>query len=936
MASQDKHNSDKNDALNSKLQSSAAHEKSHNKKANEQSSAGNDGFKSKRKDIWASYLAYRAWIKKHYVKIVLWSTAILTALTMTFMVGGAYLCAPDLTKYHERSHALYDKEGTLIYSSMSEGDYYRLKTTAQDVDPLYLKMLLAAEDERFYHHLGVDPFSIVRAAFTNLQAGSIVSGASTLAMQVCRMLEPKERTILGKVQEALGALYITNVYGKDEVLNMYLTLAPFGGNIEGVSAASYRYFNHSPKHLTPAEAALLVALPRSPEKMRPDRKPKAARYYRNEVLKKAVADGIIKEDILTTATAEAIPYARFDLPNSAFHLGQSIFTGKLQSPDLQALNLNTTSNSAKNHKGKSDNNAASAAFLPRELKTTIDPKVQSLVNRVTEEFKLRYLSSDEQESMAVLVVDNTNFEVRGYVGSFGRELSYVDAVQALRSPGSALKPFAYGMAFEQGLLHPNSILLDISRLYSTYQPRNYDRKFYGQITAQKALQSSLNLPALEIMKAVGPLNFITRLNSLDNTVSDHRPITIYDPYTKYSFSKTANDMSNAQNMNHALDGSVNKKSTEDEQNTLTYPQGRLVLPSRAHPALGLVLGGVGISLYDLTQLYAAIAHDGAIKPLAIVAHDDDKSSNSSKGNKGSNHATPSVQPIVLDYTKEAGYQRLMSADASRALYKILQGTPAPFGFYQERGLDNISYKTGTSFRYRDAWALGSWQNYTVGVWVGRNDGSPTKNFTGFSNSAPVLFSVLNELKALTNPNDLPKIKRANLDDSPLLRHEPPTALTKIEIKDIGLVKKTTDEANERLVNNPTLASKESAAVSNERDNNNKQGNSNSSAYQNLVIEFPIDGSRLNVGRSNRIMIKFTGGMGPFYVLINDEMHDHVDYFVPEHNGIYTITIIDSQGNSAISQVFVQGVKHKNKEDQEQVTDTEDQTEEDNNQNQDQE
>ena len=408
------------------------------------------------KDGWHKYLAYRAWMRRHLIAI----TAVMCVISITGMVVGAQICAPDTAKFEARSYVLYDREGNLILELMptDNGDYHRILTQPQDVDPLYLKMLLAAEDERFYHHLGVDPFAVARAAWSNLMAGTIVSGASTLAMQVCRLLEPKDRTILAKATEALGALYLTQTYGREQVLTMYLTLAPFGGNIEGVTAASYYYFGHSPKHLTPAEAALLVALPRAPEAIRPDRHLKAAQYYRNEVLKRALTSGLIKEDIYKLATAEPIATGPqvHHLPKSAFHLGQSLFTS----------------------------NIAGTASDSRELTTTIDPRVQQVLNEVVASYQERLGQNalEAGESVAALALDNESFEVLGYVGSVDATTQYYDAVQALRSPGSALKPFAYAMAFEQGLLHPNTVLMDVARLYHTYQPRNYDRTFHGEST----------------------------------------------------------------------------------------------------------------------------------------------------------------------------------------------------------------------------------------------------------------------------------------------------------------------------------------------------------------------------------------------------------------------------------------------------------------------
>ena len=290
--------------------------------------------------LWSKILWFihkRQELQKRYRKAIIWGNVGLVVLVLVGMVIGMHIFAPDTSKYETRSPVLFDTQGNVLYSAMTEGDYHRIHTTVHDVDPLYLKMLIAAEDERFYHHIGVDSFAIVRAMLSNVEAGTVVSGASTLTMQVCRLLEPKERSIFNKVKEALGALYLTFYVGREEVLNMYLTLAPFGGNIEGVTAASYMYFGHGPQHLTPDEAALLVALPRAPEGMRPDLHPQKAHYYRHAVLQKAYEDGLIAADVMKLADQEPLPQKRLPLPQTAYHLGQSLFTGKLQPPELDRI-----------------------------------------------------------------------------------------------------------------------------------------------------------------------------------------------------------------------------------------------------------------------------------------------------------------------------------------------------------------------------------------------------------------------------------------------------------------------------------------------------------------------------------------------------------------------------------------------------------------------
>lgn len=921
------------------------------------------------------------------------------ALSLSALVGlGSiyglmHLCAPDLSRFYDRSHSLYDKSGNIIYSSMNKDGYHRILTTQSQVDPLYIKMLIASEDERFYSHPGVDVISIGRALWSNITSGSIVSGASTIAMQVCRMLEPKERSIWSKAKEALGALYLTHYYGRDQILSLYLTLAPFGGNIEGVNAASYIYFNHSPKNLTPAEAALLVALPRSPEVIRPDRHPKSARYYRNEVLKKAVTDKIIKQDILAFATKEPIPNVRHALPQDAYYLGQSIFTSKLITPEIKALRELTariigkqvisseqdikSSHSSKDNQDQSptldkeaiENNSqelasakgntlgqdlsASAkgaqlvvhnqeqketinqvievqlsgasikpdqyeAFnkaalqdglnqfvnvdssklgqehgnsqgqdqslgshsteferklkmlnslgpLPRELYTTIDPKVQELLINAVEEYRHSFLGEDKQDSLSIVVVDNDTFEVLGYVGALGTDISYVDSALALRSPGSALKPFAYALAFDQGLLHPNSILLDKGQIYDGYQPRNYDRQFYGELTAAKALQASLNLPAVEVMRAIGPDNFI---NMINNTKND---IDLYD---------------HSQELN-------------------SYVHGSLVLPKQSKPSLSLVLGGCGISLFDLTQLYASLAHDGSSAPLRVLSakrpssamvrkhnykyHFDaenkkEKTSVRTVGNKPER----SYQSLKENHIH---YQTMVRPAAARATYNILQGTPAPFGFgnnYFSLG-PKVSYKTGTSYKNRDAWALGSSNNITVGVWTGRNDGSPSYQRTGFNHAAPILFKVITKLTS----NDM---RKKRIEDDVLLHARPPMALSKIQVKQLGLVTKKEDGYQSYNAN-----------ITPDTKDNQVHKFGSKSTIEPLAIAFPTDNSRLSLGSSSEVLIKFSGGKAPYYVLINDELNDNLESFKPTHDGFYQITIIDSLGNSVSSQVYVQGL-----------------------------
>lgn len=856
--------------------------------------------------------------RRHRKGIVI-ANIVLVLLVILGMVIGMHIYAPDTTKYHERSPVLFDNQGEVLYSAMSKGDYHRIHTTVHDVDPLYLKMLLAAEDQRFYHHIGVDSFAIVRAMLSNVQAGTVVSGASTITMQVCRLLEPKERSIFNKVKEALGAIYLTFYMGREEVLNMYLTLSPFGGNIEGVTAASYMYFGHGPQYLTPDEAALLVALPRAPEAMRPDLHPERAKYYRHQVLQKAYEEGIIAADVMELADKEPLPTHRQKLPQTAYHLGQSLFSGKLQTTEgaryypTLAVTLDAHTNTLERKQ-------------TTELYTTIDPEVQQVLNTAARDYltelteRTTHAQTDRAaaheddssgESIALIAVDNESFKVLGYVGSPDLSRSYVDAVQALRSPGSALKPFAYAMAFEEGLLHPNSLLLDQARIFGSYQPCNYDRKFFGEMTAALALQASINLPALEVMQAIGPTNFINRINQFANA----------------------------------------KDQTNHQGESESYTHGKLHLAKNTEPHLGIILGAADISLYDLTQLYAALAHDGGIRPLTVLrapqgrataasvsvpaataapaaadaatattkassatspapvnsdlaAAMDSLGDSTPQSGPTANKAQEAAAPALSNPTPEAAAEELrfgtfLRADAARATYQILEGTPAPMGF---KPSEPISYKTGTSYKYRDAIAVGSRGGITVGIWTGRLDGGAREAYSAYETVAPVLFKVMANLK------DYP-IKKPQLEDSPLLRPTPPQALARVATSSLGKTHKreSTEPEASTIPQLGAMGSTSSTA-------NDAPATTGTSGFsESLKINFPPDGGRLQVGYSGQILLSFSGGQSPYFVLINDEIQEHSTYFTPKTNGFYNITIIDSRGNSVTHQVLVSGLPESSPE-----------------------
>ncbi|MGH7187545.1 MAG: transglycosylase domain-containing protein, partial [Pseudomonadota bacterium] len=326
--------------------------------------------------------------------------------------------------------------------------YWRLPAKPDDVDRRFLAMLIAYEDKRFYQHRGVDPQALARAGLQALWNGRIVSGGSTLTMQVARLLEPRpERRLTDKFAEMVRAIQIERRLSKTQILDLYLSLAPYGGNIEGLRAASLAYFGKEPKRLSTAEAALLVALPQAPEARRPDRAPGAAKSARDRVVARLAKAGLINADQMAAAIAENSPSARQQFPMLAAHLSE-----RLAKPERDGGVIVTT--------------------ISRDLQATLESLARE-----------RATAFGSGVSAAILVVDNATGEVRAHVGGVGffdmARAGQVDLASALRSPGSTLKPFIYGLAFEDGLLHPQTLIDDRATRYGAYAPENFDDGFHG-------------------------------------------------------------------------------------------------------------------------------------------------------------------------------------------------------------------------------------------------------------------------------------------------------------------------------------------------------------------------------------------------------------------------------------------------------------------------
>lgn len=531
----------------------------------------------------------------------------------------------------ETSVLVEDREGRLLRAYTVADGRWRLALSPGQVDPMFVEMLVAYEDGRFRDHAGVDGRALLRAGAQAVRNGGIVSGGSTLTMQVARLLEESGTGRLsGKLRQMRVALALERRLTKGQILSLYLQLAPYGGNIEGLRAASLAYFGKEPARLTPAEAALLVAIPQSPESRRPDRHPDAATDARDRVLARAVAKGILPDDQAAAARRETVPVARRPVPAIAPHLADR---ARVAEPAAQVIRL------------------------------TVDRGVQVALEQLAAE---TVQHQGERLQVAIVVADHATGEILASVGSAAfradARQGFVDMTQALRSPGSTLKPLVYALAFDEGLAHPETMIEDRPRRFGTYAPQNFDRQYRGTVRVRQALQMSLNLPVVELTEAMGPARLLV---AMDRAGMGYR-----------------------------------------------LPPGQ--------PGLAIALGGIGVSLQDMVQLYASLARGGVALPLRWRMEGE---------------------------SAQGGGARVVSRAAAWQVGDILAGLAPPPGAPENR----LAYKTGTSYGHRDAWAIGFDGRHVVGVWLGRADGTPVPGAFGAEVAAPVLFQAFARVKPALVP-----------------------------------------------------------------------------------------------------------------------------------------------------------------------------------------
>jgi penicillin-binding protein 1C len=644
------------------------------------------------------------------------------------------LLPPDLSRYTQRSTVVTAADGTPLRAYLTADGAMRWASDPAQVSPAYLRLLIAYEDQRFRTHPGVDPWAMGRALGQAVRAGRIVSGGSTLTMQVARLLEPRPRTVGAKLIEMARALQLERRFSKDEILGMYLTLAPFGGPVEGIAAASQLYLARAPSQITLAQAAMLVALPQSPTRLKAD--PAALTAARAKVLRIAGRRAGLAPADIAAALRTPVPALALTLPFRAPHLADRL---------------------------------RAATRAADRIATTLDAGVQATLERQARGWAR---TLDPRASLAVLVVRLSDGAVLGYLGSAdfrdaGRA-GQVDAVQAVRSPGSTLKPLIYAAAFDRGLAHPLSLVDDVETRFGSYAPANFEDSYHGRVTLVDGLRLSLNVPAVLLLDRLGPVAFVEGLRR------------------------------------HGLD---------------------LALPEGVTPGLPVALGGVGVRLDGLAAAYRALATDGIIRPLRFKAK------------------------VPL-----AGGEAFVRPQARLWVRDILSGAPAPDGVVAAS--PGIAVKTGTSYGYRDAWALGWDARHLVAVWTGRPDGTSSPGRFGIATAAPILFDVFGQMGV----QPLPQVVSPGLD-SPV--PEPVRLIS----ADAG-----------------------------------RSGRA-------LRVLFPVDGATVPLRTGATVPLDVRGGRAPYTWLVNGAPLGTVRPgealgWQPDGPGTHQLTVIDSDGRAAHARVQV--------------------------------
>ena len=587
--------------------------------------------------------------KTHKVK--LWATFGLLFLAYWF-------CLPNQLFNDPTCMVLEARDGSLLGARISADGQWRFPHM-DTVPEKFQKAIVEFEDRRFFYHPGFDPFAFFRAMRQNIQNGRIVSGGSTLSMQVIRMARKrKKRTVFEKLIEIILLTRLEIKCKKQEIMAFYASNAPFGGNVVGLDAAAWRYFGKKPESLSWGEAATLAVLPNSPGLIHPGRNRTALFEKRNRLLARLKEAGEINETTFQLAIEEELPEKPHSLPQLAPHLLSRAFSE----------NFKIGSN------------------LWTKLKTTIDPALQVRLNELALR-KSNNLKGNEIHNLAIVVLEVETGNVLGYIGNApntGQENGEdVDIIKAPRSTGSILKPFLYAMMLNEGKILPKSLIADVPTQISGYKPENYLETYDGVVSAEKALSRSLNVPFIKMLQDYSVEKFHFNLKRLGLST-------------------------------------INKPAN--------------------HYGLTLVLGGAEASLWDLTSAYCGMARTlgNFYKNEGLYRSDEFRKPNYLWKTTMESSGKLSKQPA------------LFSADAVWFSFEAMEEVQRPTGQGEWERFESsrrIAWKTGTSFGFRDAWAVGISPKYVVGVWAGNADGEGRPGLVGVYAAAPILFDVFNLLPA---------------------------------------------------------------------------------------------------------------------------------------------------------------------------------------------
>lgn len=619
-----------------------------------------------------------------FIALIIFSTSLIFSLIFFFMPD------PWLKVSHwPVSPALLDKDGQLIHARLSAEEEWCLPIPLEKMGYWLPKVLISIEDKRFYRHHGVDFLALGRAIFQNLSQRKIVSGASTITSQLVRISDPRPRTGKSKLLEFMEALKLETKTSKNEILELYLNRAPFGGPIRGVQAASLLYFNKNAEDLSLGEASMLVGLLKGPTAYRPDRNPEKALERRQFIIGKIAEDTGFAPDMLQLALREKLPHYKINMPQKAWHLADYLFREAF-GQKVEVFYTGEKNKTSKNLTEKSNKNLKKSAIISREradqdsrgsdihkkwvIKSSLDPLLQKELELA---LSWQIQGHDKELTGAGIIVENETGLVRAYVGnarfSPTKGRGWVDCAQAPRSPGSTLKPFIYARLMDEGKINPATLLADTPLSFGGLAPRNFTRSYLGPVSVRQALAASLNAPAVRVQRLLG----------LDKSLKTLRQLGFKHFYHDKRYGDS------------------------------------------------LILGAGEVTLWELAEAYLCLTRLGERKKISALAKEVDQGSIPRKGSsyKGYNDRIYSraASWLIADILSDAG-----------RLPFIVQMNEA-------RHEAPIAYKTGTSFGYRDAWCAAYIPSHTVIIWLGKEDGSPHKDLVGISMAAPVAIKMARKL-----------------------------------------------------------------------------------------------------------------------------------------------------------------------------------------------